>query len=76
MSNPTPPQSGQAFPSLREPYGLSVRDYFFAKCVEGLLANPNSKPDRGETFDEVRRKLVLAAWDIANTMIDVRESAQ
>lgn len=73
MIKHTTPDSPQAFPSLREPYGLSMRDYFAGQAITGILANVATQPAKGDQWFELRVSLALTAYDIADAMLKARE---
>ena len=56
----------QAFPhEFRD--GMTLRDYMAAKAMQGMCANPNSKPEVGEdVFAE-------AAYMMADAMLKARK---
>ena len=61
---------GPAFPSADNP-GMSLRDYFAAKAMQGMLANPKLQEQilkAGQSWIEE------SAWAVADAMIDVRNS--
>ena len=61
---------GSAFPSADNP-GMSLRDYFAAKAMQGMLANPKLQEQilkAGQSWIEE------SAWAVADAMIDVRNS--
>lgn len=64
---------GPAFPigsgDMRDPFGMTLRDYFAAKAMQGLLAT-DLKPDvENEELAEV-------AYAIADAMINERKRAR
>ena len=66
MSNPIGPH---AFPSgLYCEYGMSLRDYFAAQALAGILANPAGVTDEFTTKD-----IVSAAYRYADLMLAERE---
>jgi hypothetical protein len=56
---PTPESHGDDFE------GMSLRDYFAAKAIAGILSNPNI------TWSDMQTERVLAshAWKIADAML-------
>jgi DNA-directed RNA polymerase alpha subunit len=61
---------GPAFPSADNP-GMSLRDYFAAKAMQGMLANPKLQEQilkAGQSWIEE------SAWAVADAMLDVRNS--
>lgn len=75
MSNDT---SGPAFPVPEQShYGLSLRDYFAAKALQGLLANPGGPIQRHEMhgwgFTNCNPDNVAAtAYGMADAMLAAR----
>ncbi|MDR9052108.1 hypothetical protein [Burkholderia multivorans] len=71
---------GPAFPSRRDvPYpgggshrddrpGMTLRDYFAAKAIAGLLADPNVKLGEDRTD-----KVAVLAYSVADAMLRARE---
>jgi len=69
---------GPAFPSERwsedgapvyEP-GISARDYFAAKAMQGLIASPRGTPDGRNATDAYYAKM---AYVMADAMLEARE---
>ena len=61
---------GPAFPSADNP-GMSLRDYFAARAMQGMLANPKLQEQilkAGQSWIEE------SVWAVADAMIDVRNS--
>lgn len=83
---------GLAFPSIEQveitgdhdairrvsgPAGMTLRDYFAAKALSGLLANPMASReiardghDNEKTFAE---EITMNAYDIADAMLEARK---
>lgn len=65
---------GPAFPTRDNDngyYGMSLRDYFAAKAMQGMLANPKLQEQilkAGQSWIEE------SAWAVADAMIDVRSN--
>lgn len=61
---------GQAFPTVGSQYsheeGMTLRDYFAAKAMQGFCANPNARP----TSDV---HLAESAYKMADAMLAERE---
>ena len=60
---------GSAFPSAVDNPGMSLRDYFAAKAMQGMLANPKLQEQilkAGQSWIEE------SAWAVADAMLDVR----
>ena len=60
MSNNT---GGPAFPHRTGSYGMTLRDYFAAKAMQGLCANGNTKA----------AEIVQAAYIVADMMLKERK---
>lgn len=61
---------GPAFPST-DTSGMSLRDYFAAKAMQGMLANPKLQEQilkAGQSWIEE------SAWAVADAMLDVRNN--
>ena len=63
------PAFPQQFKGTTEPslMGLTMRDYFAAKAMQGMCANSNSKPEVGENV------FAEAAYMMADAMLKARE---
>jgi hypothetical protein len=57
-------RGGQCAPTE---YGMTLRDYFAAKAMQGLLASPHADPRGGATV------LAESAYIVADAMIAARE---
>jgi hypothetical protein len=67
-------QAGACYPA----YGLSMRDYFAAKAMQGLMANPGGPVQQsgmsGWAFTNCNKNDVAAlAYVIADAMLKARE---
>ena len=68
---------GPAFPqcsyNLKGGYdttgGMALRDYFAAKALEGIFANPNTYPSTEQHFNNIAED----AYKAANAMLKARE---
>lgn len=80
-----PTDGGPAFPHTHEEFehgaiGMSLRDYFAAKALQGLLANssvPNDLFIMGDGTDEngsVETYAAESAYDYADAMLAAREA--
>jgi hypothetical protein len=47
--------------------GMTLRDYFAAKAMQGMCANPNCKAEVGED------KFAEAAYEVADAMMKARK---
>lgn len=67
---------GPAFPTTRESSyevcskGMTLRDYFAAKALQGLIASPRGTPNGADATDTYYAK---AAYIMADAMIAERE---
>jgi hypothetical protein len=68
---------GPAFPSQREhttKEGMTLRDYFAAKAMEGLMSRTEQGGfDFGRYPDDAKR-VALWAYDLAEEMLKAREA--
>ena len=68
MINP-PAFPNEGFNGWGEPFqGMTLRDYFAAKAVQGLLSDPDWRQDMD--FDDT----ALAAYKMADAMLKAREA--
>lgn len=73
-NRPVVPSGGQAFPNVMNAdwkevtYGMSLRDYFAAKAIGGMLADPNIRDMMNEFVLHAPRQ----AYAIADAMIAER----
>lgn len=56
-----------AFPDFIKD-GMTLRDYFAAKAIQGMCANPNCRAEVGED------KFAEAAYEVADAMMEAREA--
>lgn len=54
-------------------YGLSMRDYFAAKAMQGMLANPQQ--DYAPLTTRSQEAVVSGAYEMADAMLKAREAA-
>ena len=71
------PDGGPAFPytncedhGLSGGYGMSLRDYFAGRALQGILAGRRNVPDKDFPMQDV----VLASFEFADAMIAQREA--
>ena len=57
----------QAFPSNQNGTGMSLRDYFAAKAMQGILSSLN-------THDMTMQEISLISWEQADAMLKAREA--
>lgn len=56
---------------VEEP-GMDLRDYFAAKALQGLLANPVSEQIKFNSDEEAQQALVNAVYKVADLMMKAR----
>ena len=63
----------QAFPNPHrtDMTGMTLRDYFAAKAMQGLIASPRGTPDGSDATDEYYAK---CAYLVADAMLKAREA--
>jgi hypothetical protein len=55
--------------------GMTLRDYFAAKALQGMSANPEDVHDADqETYDEYVEEISRCAYKIADAMMKAREA--
>jgi hypothetical protein len=73
---------GPAFPTTMHNYGdgkyasdgMTLRDYFAAKSLQGICANPDdSHAPEDETYDQYVDEITRCAYKIAEAMLKARE---
>lgn len=68
------PCGGTAFPSQTDEMwcneGMSLRDYFAAKAMQGMLANPKL---HAQILKAGQSWIEESAWKVADAMLEVRE---
>jgi hypothetical protein len=74
MSNIT---GGPAFPyeNRYEHEGMTLRDYFAAKAMQGLIARESTGAFNFETFPDDPRRVALWAYDVADQMLKARSQS-
>ncbi len=70
----------KAFPCLQENWasdsrnGMDLRDYFAAKAMQGMFANPNDgHQSRFETYEEYVADIAHCAYEMADAMMKARK---
>lgn len=53
--------------------GMTLRDYFAAKAMQGMLANPNQ--DYAPLTIRAQEAVVAGAYEMADAMLKAREAA-
>ena len=69
---------GPAFPvgsgDMRDPVGMTLRDYFAAKAMQGMLADSQTRESCPESQEEKwMRSFARVCYDFADAMIAARE---
>jgi hypothetical protein len=63
----------KAFPHDEYQRGMELRDFFAAKALQGMCANPNDDHDfEVETYDEYCAQISKCAYKIADAMLKAR----
>jgi hypothetical protein len=71
---------GPAFPchpGIENPIydGMSLRDYFAAKVIQGICANPDDiHVPEDETYDQYVDEISRSAYKIADAMLKARQA--
>lgn len=72
---------GPAFPTnennFRRDYsgaGMTIRDYFAAAALQGLLADPITRADDGEKIEDFRNEIAEVCYEYADAMLEARKS--
>ena len=64
-----------AFPINNMNTGMTLRDYFAAKALQGMSANPADVHDADqETYDEYVEEISRCAYKMADAMMKAREA--
>jgi len=58
---------------VRETQGMTLRDYFAARAMQGVLGNTKGQFGRG--YPDANMNLAVASYAIADAMLAARESA-
>ena len=54
--------------------GMSLRDYFAAKALSGLLADPTVRPQKDKTVEHFYKEAAAGAYMAADAMLAAREA--
>lgn len=65
-------KGGPAFPGYGEP-GMTLRDYFAAKAMQGLLSNPKLSPEILKQGGAFGGWIESSAYGWADAMLEARE---
>jgi len=53
--------------------GMSLRDYFAAKAMHGLIACPHWREEAGEDLDmDISKYTAISAYEMADAMMEAR----
>jgi hypothetical protein len=65
---------GRAFPSHPgiSYGGMSLRDYFAAKALQGLLADYEVDAGEGESFEDFAKEVASVSYEYADAMMEAR----
>ena len=68
---------GSAFPAnhfdmVEGEHGITLRDYFAAKAMQGLLAHPSCRPV-GKNHEQVTNFVVDESYAMADAMLEARK---
>lgn len=66
-----PPSNPYAFPTAYG-HGATLRDYFAAAALTGILANPNTQA-AGAAWELVGAEVAKVAYIVADAMLKARE---
>jgi len=61
----------QAFPSNQNSTGMTLRDYFAAAAMQGMLANPKLEK---QIIQQGQSWIEESAWLVADAMLKAREA--
>src|SRR5690606_15393487 len=70
---PIHPASAMDGQLVRETQGMTLRDYFAARAMQGVLGNTKGQFGRG--YPDANMNLAVASYAIADAMLAARESA-
>lgn len=69
--------SGPAFPSVKwetDSQGMTLRDYFAAKAMQGLVGYMGCNPDKIDAFARMNKiEISEAAYKYADAMLEARK---
>ncbi len=54
--------------------GMSLRDYFAAKAMQGFMADPEECPDEGEDVADFYDNVASSAYELADAMLAARKA--
>ena len=76
MTNESKETGGPAFPrpgDFNPQTGMTLRDYFAAKAMQGLCAREDGKGFDFSTFPNDPMRVALWAYDVADQMLKARQ---
>jgi hypothetical protein len=63
-----------AFPANKYNGGMTLRDYFAAKAMQGMFANPDDGHDANEqSYEEYLKEISCCAYLMADAMLEARK---
>ena len=63
-----------AFPANKYNGGMTLRDYFAAKAMQGMFANSNDDHDPDEqSYEEYVKEISCCAYLMADAMLEARK---
>jgi len=69
-----------AFPAMHfdladNEHGMTLRDYFAAKALQGMCANPDDSHEQYDlNYEEYTKEIALCAYQMADAMLKAREA--
>ena len=55
--------------------GMTLRDYFAAKALQGMCANPDDSHEQYDlNYEEYTKEIALCAYQMADAMLKAREA--
>lgn len=79
MENQNKPKNPNAFPIEYQDgefqTGMTLRDYFAAKAMQGVLSNSSISVKIGKNFQKENENIAIACYSVADAMLKEREKA-
>jgi hypothetical protein len=66
----------KAFPNphLRDDSGITIRDYFAAKALQGMFANPDDSHEHYDlSYEDYVKEIARCSYKMADAMLAARE---
>lgn len=64
----------KAFPNLTGQHGMDLRDYFAAKAMQGMFANPDDSHENYDlSYDDYVKEIASCAYKMADAMMKAKE---